>query len=88
MSYHVHCAGVPQIIGAVPGIQHGEPRVTTDGKYSPNVAMSIVSTLISSDWRLIRNSSHGVCVERLLEKFGLIRQGIKVIVIGTDRICG
>ena len=31
---------VPQIIGAVPGIQHGESRVTTDGKYSPNVAMS------------------------------------------------
>ena len=32
---------VPQIIGAVPGIQHGESRVTTVGPYSPNVAMSI-----------------------------------------------
>ena len=29
------------IIGAVPGIQHGESRVTTEGKYSSNVAMSI-----------------------------------------------
>ena len=32
---------VPQIIGAVPEIQHGESRVTTEGVYSPNVAMSI-----------------------------------------------
>ena len=32
---------VSQIIGAVPGIQHGESRVTTVGPYSPNVAMSI-----------------------------------------------
>ena len=32
-----------QIIGAVPGIQHGESRVTTVGPYSPNVAMSIRS---------------------------------------------
>ena len=31
---------VPQIIGAVPEIQHGESRVTTEGVYSPNVAMS------------------------------------------------
>ena len=35
---------VPQIIGAVPGIQHGESRVTTVGPYSPNVAMSIAET--------------------------------------------
>ena len=35
---------VSQIIGAVPGIQHGESRVTTVGPYSPNVAMSIVLT--------------------------------------------
>ena len=52
MSYHVPSAGEtrvitcaqpgsPQIIGAVPGIQHDESRVTTDGKYSPNVVMSI-----------------------------------------------
>ena len=34
---------VPQIIGAVPEIQHGESRVTTEGVYSPNVAMSIGS---------------------------------------------
>ena len=36
---------VPQIIGAVPGIQHGESRVTTVGPYSPNVAMSIIKQL-------------------------------------------
>ena len=39
--YHVCATWVPQIIGAVPGIQHGESRVTTVGPYSPNVAMSI-----------------------------------------------
>ena len=39
--YHVCATWVPQIIGAVPGIQHRESRVTTDGKYSPNVAMSM-----------------------------------------------
>ena len=39
--YHVCATWVPQIIGAVPEIQHGESRVTTEGKYSPNVAMSI-----------------------------------------------
>ena len=33
---------VPQIIGAVPEIQHGESRVTTEGVHSPNVAMSIL----------------------------------------------
>ena len=41
MCYHVCTTWVPQIIGAVPGIQHGESRVTTVGPYSPNVAMSI-----------------------------------------------
>ena len=41
--YHVCATWVPQIIGAVPGIQHGESRVTTEGVYSPNVAMSIRS---------------------------------------------
>ena len=35
---------VPQIIGAVPEIQHGESRVTTEGVYSPNVAMSVLRT--------------------------------------------
>ena len=40
--YHVCATWVPQIIGAVPGIQYGESRVTTEGVYSPNVAMSIV----------------------------------------------
>ena len=39
--YHVCATWVPQIIGAVPEIQHGESRVTTEGVYSPNVAMSI-----------------------------------------------
>ena len=39
--YHVCATWVSQIIGAVPGIQHGESRVTTVGPYSPNVAMSI-----------------------------------------------
>ena len=43
--YHVCATWVPQIIGAVPGIQHGESRVTTDGKYSPNVAMSMVTSM-------------------------------------------
>ena len=38
---------VPQIIGAVPEIQHGESRVTTEGVYSPNVAMSIVPAIYS-----------------------------------------
>ena len=40
--YHVCATWVPQIIGAVSGIQHGESRVTTVGSYSPNMAMSIV----------------------------------------------
>ena len=44
--YHVCATWVPQIIGAVPGIQHGESRVTTEGKYSPNVAMSIIASMI------------------------------------------
>ena len=39
---------VPQIIGAVPEIQHGESRVTTEGVYSPNVAMSIIILIIVS----------------------------------------
>ena len=39
--YHVCATWVPKMLGAVPGIQHGESRVTTDGKYSPNVAMII-----------------------------------------------
>ena len=30
---------VPQIIGAVPEIQHGESRVTTEGVYSPNMSI-------------------------------------------------
>ena len=34
----------PKIIGAVPGIQHGESRVTTVVLYSPNVAMSITTS--------------------------------------------
>ena len=36
--YHVCATWVPQIIGAVPGIKHGESRVTTEGVYSPNVS--------------------------------------------------
>ena len=50
--YDVCATWVPQIIGAVPGIQHGESRVTTDGKYSPNVAMSIdcIETQIDQIW--------------------------------------
>ena len=39
--YHVCATWVTQIIVAMPGIQHGESRVTTEGVYSPNVAMSI-----------------------------------------------
>ena len=58
MCYHVCATWVPQIIGAVPGIQHGESRVTTDGKYLPNVAMSIMlmklKSLFSIDSFLLR----------------------------------
>ena len=47
--YHVMATVVPKIIGAVPGIQHGESRVTTVGLYSPNVAISSKRQSIITD---------------------------------------
>ena len=63
---------VPQIIGAVPEIQHGESRVTTEGVYSPNVAMSIhfrsFSTALCSKWHETYSCSFCCTNERELTK--------------------
>ena len=53
--YHVCATCVPQIMGAVPEIQHGESRVTTDGHYSPNVAMYpivIAKSIFSQEYEI------------------------------------
>ena len=64
--YHVCATWVPQIIGAVPGIQHGESRVTTDGQYSPNMAMSCIpknKRMVSSKENYLEYANHLLIVE-------------------------